>query len=170
MTTNLLFRRTPAPVVIGIALAAVLGSRSTAWAQAAPLVGVWHVTVQGRDCVTNTALGPPTRDLFTYHQDGTVLASTGATVFAPGQRSSGHGTWSHTGGATFTERVLGLLLFDTPPNSPPPLFLAGWQIIFATITISGADQFTATGGAQFYDLNRQLYRSGCATRVGERFK
>jgi hypothetical protein len=38
-----------------------------------------------------------------------------------------------------------------------------------TITLSG-DTFTATGTAQFFNLNREVYRSACVTRSGERFK
>jgi hypothetical protein len=149
----------------------LVASIDTASAQPAALVGVWGVSIQGRDCATNAALGPPSRALFTYHQDGTVLESPGAAIFAPGQRSVGHGIWSG-GGATFTERVIGLLLFDTSPGTPPgsPGFLAGWQVLTATITMIDADRFTATGGAQFFDVNRGAYRSGCATRAAERFK
>jgi hypothetical protein len=34
----------------------------------------------------------------------------------------------------------------------------------------GPDSFTQTGSTQFFNLNREVYRVGCASRVGERFK
>ncbi len=171
MDTSLLRRITRAFIGIVFGSAVLIASAGPALAQGGTLVGIWAASITPRNCSTNAALGPPSRALYTYHQDGTVLESPGALLFAPGQRSDGHGTWTQTGEATFTERVVGLLLFETPPNPPAsPGFLAGWQLITATITMTDADHFTATGGSQFFDINRQVYRSGCATRVAERFR
>ena len=153
-----------------VSAAALLMMVETAAAQAR-LEGVWGVTIQRRDCQTTAALGPPVRALVTFNQGGTLTETNGALAFSPDQRSIGHGTWSQTGGTTFADRTATLLLFDTAANTPPgsPGFQAGWEVTSHTITLSG-DTFTATGTAQFYNLNREVYRSGCVTRSGERFK
>ena len=79
--------------------------------------------------------------------------------------------WTRSGPATFASKFLALILFDTPPNPPPsPGFLTGWQVGTQTATLADADHLTTTGQIQFYDLNRQLYRSICAGANGERFK
>ena len=86
--------------------------------------------------------------------------------------SEGHGTWTSAGGATFRGRVVTMVQFDTPPGTPAglPVFQAGWQIATQTITVTGPDSFTMTGSSQFFNLLREVYRSGCASRVGERFR
>lgn len=144
----------------------------TAFAQGTTLQGVWGIVTQQRDCTTNAPIGPPHRALVTYHQGGTLSDSSAVPAFAAGQRSEIHGFWTHAGGLTYTVRFVTMILFDTPPNTPPgsPGFLTGWQVGSNTITLSGPDNFTATGISQFYDVNRQQYRTGCASRVGERFK
>ena len=150
--------------------AALLIMAETAAAQAR-LEGVWGVTIQRRDCQTTAALGPPVRALVTFDQGGTLTETNGALAFSPGQRSIGHGTWSQATGATLADHTVTLILFDTPANTPPgsPGFQAGWEVTSHTITLSG-DTFTATGTAQFFNLNREVYRSACVTRSGERFK
>jgi hypothetical protein len=149
-----------------------LGLAGPAFAQPRALEGVWGVVTQERNCATNAPLGPTTRALVTYHADGTVTESRYIPVFAPGQLSEGHGIWSHGGGQTFNGRVVTMVQFDSAPGSPPgsPGFQAGWQIATQTITMSGPDNFTMTGSSQFFNLSREPYRTGCASRVGERFK
>jgi hypothetical protein len=151
--------------------AALFGLTSTL-AEAQSLQGVWGVVTQDRDCVTNAPRGLPTRALITYNADGTVRESRYIPVFAPGQLSEAHGIWSHAGGLTYTGRVVTMVLFDTAPGTPPgsPGFQAGWQVATQTITLSGPDGFTMTGSSQFFNTNREIYRAGCASRVGERFK
>ena len=39
-----------------------------------------------------------------------------------------------------------------------------------TITLSGPNNFTSTGRTEFINLNREVWRVGCASRVGERFQ
>jgi hypothetical protein len=65
-----------------------------------------------------------------------------------------------------------MVQFDTAPGTPPgsPGFQAGWQIATQTITLTGLDSFTMTGSSQFFNANREVYRTGCASRVGERFR
>src|SRR5262245_62685899 len=110
-------RTTRKVIALILGSAALTAFAGPAFAQGGSLVGVWGATIQGRDCATNAALGAPSRALYTYYQDGTLLESPGAPIFAPGQRSVGHGNWTQSG-STFTERVVGLFLFDTPPGTP----------------------------------------------------
>src|SRR5215510_11178009 len=58
-------------------------------------VGAWAVQVTLRDCVTHARLGPAFTSLVTRHQGGTVSDYSAAAAFAIGQRTSGHGTWTH---------------------------------------------------------------------------
>ena len=141
----------------------LLGYGSTASAQAMSVPGVWAVTITPRNCATNQPLPvPPHRTLLTFHRDGTSTESVSAATFAIGQRSIGHGTWAHAGGMTFVERTVAMILFDAG------LFQAGWQLITRTITMTDANHYTGSGPSEFYDLNRQLYFTGCASSVGER--
>jgi hypothetical protein len=140
-------------------------------AQGAAIVGVWAIQVTPRDCATNAQVAPPSRALFTFHEGGTLSESTANPGFAPGQRSLGHGVWTSTGPSTYTSRIVAAIVFDTPANPPTsPGFVAGWQIGSQTATLVDADRLATTGQIQFYDANRQLYRTGCASGTGERFK
>ena len=152
-------------------VAVMLGLASPAFGQAR-LEGVWGVVTQDRNCTTNAAQGQPTRALVTYHGDGTVRESRYIPVFAQGQLSEGHGTWNSAGGETFAGKVVSMVNFDTAPGTPPgaPVFQAGWQVATQTIVLTGPDTFTMTGSSQFFNLNREVYRVGCASRVGERFR
>ena len=150
----------------------VLGWAGTALAQSVTLEGVWGIVTQERNCTTNVTMGTPSRALITYHAGGAISESRYIPIFATGQLSEGHGTWRHEGGSTYSGRVVTLLTFETPPGTPPgsPGFQAGWQIATQTITMTGPDSFTMAGSSQFVNGNREVYRVGCATRTGERFK
>jgi hypothetical protein len=64
-----------------------------------------------------------------------------------------------------------MIQFDTAPGTLPgsPGFQAGWQMATNTIELSGPDSFTSTGVCEFVNLSGQVYRVGCASRVGGRF-
>lgn len=174
MTRTCLQRESWAAVVARAAVGAVvlLGPVGPAFAQAHGLEGVWGVTTQDRDCATGVPRGVPTRALVTYHKGGTVDESRHIPVFAIGQLSNGHGNWQYDGGATFVSRVVSMVNFDTPLPVPPgfPAFVAGWQIATQIITMTAANSFTMVGSSEFYNLNRELVRVGCASRTGERFR
>lgn len=141
----------------------LLGYGSTVSAQPMALHGVWAVTISPRNCATNQPLPvPPARTLLTFHGDGTSTESVSAAGFATGQRAIGHGKWVHTGGTTFVERTVAMILFDAG------LYQAGWQLITRTITMTDANNYTSSGPSDFYNLNRQLYFTACASAVGER--
>ena len=155
-------------------------AQSTASAAANGLVGTWVTRVTLRDCATSAPLGS-FNSLVTFHRGGTLSESTGSLGFAPGQRSSGHGTWSRQSGHTYGERIVALILFDTAPNLPgspsfdpglpvSPGFFAGWQTITHTERLSDADHKTSAGTNEFYTSDGVLYRSGCSTATGQRFE
>jgi hypothetical protein len=53
---------------------------------------------------------------------------------------------------------------------PAPGFQAGWQLIGSTYTLTDENRLNLTASVQFYDINRQLYRSACATGTAEQFR
>jgi hypothetical protein len=130
----------------------------------APIEGVWAITGTPRDCATGAVLGAPVRALLTFHQGGTASESVALLLAQPGQRSSGHGVWTQTGGATFVGRVATMIQFDSP------VFQAGWTVETQTITMTNANNFNSVGDVLLYDINRQFLRRICSSRVGERFR
>jgi hypothetical protein len=164
-------RQTAAGLVVGFL--AVVGMSTPAAAQgggAHAIEGVWSMSLTLRDCASGAALGPPFRTLLTFHSGGTLSETPGSTQFAPGQRSSGHGLWSHAGGNSYTARFLAMILFDTPPAPPAPGFQTGWLVVGSNFTMPDSTRLTITASAQFYDINRNVYRSACPTGTAERFQ
>lgn len=168
-------------------LALALVSLGTASASAAedqrpnaPLVGTWAVQVTPRNCTTNAPVAAAFNSLVTFHGDGTISEAAGSVAFAPGQRSPGHGTWTRQSRRTYSQSFVGLILFTTPPNLPgpgfdpslpvSPGFAAGWQTISHTLTLTDADHATSAGTNAFYDVDRNVYRTGCSTAIAERFQ
>ena len=154
------------------ALLIMLGVANHASAQAMTLQGTWFVVTQQRNCTTQAPIGAPHRAIVTYHAGGTLSDSSAVPGFAIGQRSEGHGTWSHDGGHTYAARWVAMLQFDTAPNTPPgsPGFQAGWQVATNNISLTGPDGFTSDGVSEFVNLSGQVYRVACASRTAERFK
>jgi hypothetical protein len=145
------------------------------------LAGAWTVQVTLRDCTTNAPLGPPFNSLVSFHEGGTLSEGTASLSFAPGQRSPGHGTWARKGHRTFGQQVVALILFDTEPNLPgtptfdpsqpiSPGFFAGWVTVSHTVELSDSDHLTSAGTNAFYKTSGEVYRTGCSTAVGQRFK
>ena len=94
----------------------------------------------------------------------------GTTQFSAGQRSPGHGVWSHTTGNSFAGRFVAMILYDTPPAPPAPGFQAGWQIVTSTFDLLDPNRLTLAATVQFFDLNRNIYRTACPTGTAERFQ
>jgi hypothetical protein len=145
------------------------------------LEGVWFVQVTVRDCTTDAPLGAPFTSLGSFHEGGTLSDSTSTMSFAIGQRTDGHGTWKQTGEDTYHQKIVALIVFDTPPNLPgivgfdptrpiSPGFFAGWQTVTHTIQIADANHFTSAGTNAFYKADGTRYRTGCSTSIAERFK
>ena len=143
-------------VMLSMAVALVLSAASAASAQQTAaegqtVQGVWYVQVTIRDCATRAALAPAVNSLVTFAAGGTLHESVGGGGFAPGQRSDGHGTWTHKGGRTYDQRFVSM-------------------INFATVTTIDADHIESAGTNSFYRLNGEVYRTGCSTATGTRFE
>jgi hypothetical protein len=163
-------RRVSLGMLTGMLLCFSVQAASAQGSGAQALVGAWAIQVTLRDCSTGAALGPPFRSLVTFHQGGTLSESPASTAFAAGQRSDGHGLWTHDGGNRFIQKMIALILFETAPNLPvSPGFFAGWQTVTHTIEVTG-DTLSSSGTNGFFRTDRSLYRSGCSTATGERFK
>jgi len=147
-----------------------LAQSSNSASDALRIEGTWLVQVTLRNCASGAALSS-VNSIVTFASGGTLAETPGATAFAPGQRSDGHGNWSHLGGQTYTQRFIALIRFDTPPNPPTsPGFLAGWQTVTHTVELVDSQNFSSRGINEFFDSNGNLYRSGCSTTVGRRFE
>jgi hypothetical protein len=155
---------------VGLVLAgASAASAQQSAAQARTVEGVWHVQVTIRDCATGVALAPVVNSLVTFAAGGTLHESVGGGGFAPGQRSDGHGTWTHKGGQTYDQRFVATINFSTAPG-PGPGFEAGWIKVHHTVEVLDADHVESAGTNRFYRLNGEVYRTGCSTATGTRFE
>src|SRR2546427_1994598 len=113
----------------------VMAQSNTSDSQA-NLVGAWVVQVTLRNCTTNAPLGPSFNSLVTFHRGGTLSETAGSLAFAIGQRSPGTGAWARDGAHVYLQRMVALILFDTPPNLPfSPGFFAGWQTVTHTVEL-----------------------------------
>jgi hypothetical protein len=161
-------------IALALAGTLVVASSRTVIAQsdesASGLGGTWIVQVTLRDCATGAPRGSFT-SLVTFHRGGTMSESTASPAFAIGQRPPGTGTWTQQAGQTYLQRMIALILFDTPPNLPvSPGFFAGWQEVTHTIELVNAAHFTSSGTNEFYKADGTVYRTGCSTAVGRRFE
>jgi hypothetical protein len=154
-------------VLVGLAHSSASAQQSSSEARTLP--GVWFVQVIVRNCATGEALAPPVNSLVTFAAGGTLRESVSGGGFAPGQRSDGHGTWTHTGGRTYDQRFVVMINFTTGPG-PGPGFEAGWMKIQHTVTMIDADHIESAGTNRFYRLNGEVYRTGCSTATGRRFE
>ncbi|HEY7500097.1 MAG TPA: hypothetical protein VH740_16365 [Vicinamibacterales bacterium] len=167
---------------LGLAAALLMTSAGTATAESSRgLVGAWSVQVTLRDCTSGAPIGSPFNALVSFHEGGTISESAGSSGFAIGQRGPGHGTWSRKDRTTFRQKMIALILFDTAPNLPgtpgfdptkpvTPGFFAGWQTVTHTVDLVDADNLSSSGTNAFYKTTGELYRTGCSTAIGQRFK
>jgi len=136
------------------------------------LHGVWNVTVNLTNCQTGATMGPPFSSLLTFASGGTMAEATANPAFGVGQRGDGQGFWFRTGRRSYQAKSVALIAYTTPANLPAsPGFNAGSQTITQEITFNDdADTLDAKASIQFADTTGTVYRSGCATARGERFK
>ena len=164
----------PAALALSMGVALVLSAAGAASAQqsnsqARTVQGVWQVQVTIRDCATGAALAPAVNSLVTFAAGGTLHESVSGGGFAPGQRSDGHGTWTHKGGQTYDQRFVSMINFATAPG-PGPGFEAGWLKVQHTVEVIDADHIESAGSNSFSRLNGEVYRTGCSTAAGTRFE
>ena len=163
-----------AAVVLSTGVAPLLSASGAASAQqsasqARTVAGVWYVQVTIRNCATGAALAPPVNSLVTFASGGTLHESVSGGGFAPGQRSDGHGTWTHKGGQTYDQRFVTMINFATAPG-PGPGFDAGWLTVRHTVEVLDADHIESAGSNSFHRLNGEVYRTGCSTATGTRLE
>jgi hypothetical protein len=154
---------------VGLMLSCASASAQQSAGQGRTVQGVWYVQVTLRDCSTGVALAPPVNSLVTFAPGGTVHESVGNGGFAPGQRSDGHGIWTHEGGQTYSQRFVAMINFASAPG-PGPGFEAGWLVVQHKVTMIDADHTESAGINSFYRRNGEVYRSGCSTATGTRFE
>ena len=157
---------------MGLVLVALSASGASAQQSAGDgrtLQGVWYVQVTIRHCETQVALAPPVNSLVTFAAGGTLQESVSGGGFAPGQRSNGHGTWTHTAGHTYDQRFVSMINFATSPG-PGPGFEAGWMKVHHRVEVIDANHIESSGTNTFYRLNGEVYRTGCSTATGTRFE
>ena len=148
--------------------ASAVGAQQSA-SQIRTVQGVWYVKVTIRDCASGVALAPAVNSLVTFGVGGTLHESVSGGGFAPGQRSDGHGTWTHGEGQTYDQRFVSMINFATAPG-PGPGFEAGWMKVQHKVTMTDADHIESAGTNSFYRLNGEVYRTGCSTATGTRFE
>jgi hypothetical protein len=145
-----------------------LGARGSSWKD---IQGVWLVQVTLRNCASGAPLGPAFPSVVSFHEGGTVSETTTAPAFAIGQRTSGQGTWDTLGHDTYTQKMIALIAFDTPPNLPvSPGFFAGSAVVTQTVELVDRDHISSTGTNAFYRTDGTVYRTGCSTATGTRFE
>jgi len=178
MTSNITGRRRLAGkwgvAVLTAAIAMVPGGsmlRASAAENWHAIEGVWLVQVQLRICATGAPLGPPFSSVVTFHPGGTISEGTANRAFAPGQRTDAQGVWETLGHGAYSQRMVSLIAFSTDPNLPTtPGFLEGWQVVEQTVESTDADHMTSSGTNAFYRTDGTVYRTGCSTAIGTRFK
>jgi len=145
-------------------------AQSTNAASGHGLAGVWFVQVTLRSCTTQTPMGT-FNSLGSFHEGGTVSESTASPAFDPGQRGPGTGTWTFNGHQQYSQRIIALITFDSPPAFPrSPGFLTGWSTVSHTIELTDANHATSSGTNEFYKADGTLYRAGCSTAEWVRFE
>jgi hypothetical protein len=152
-----------------ILLTASLAAAQASNSRGRTVEGVWYVEVTPLNCTTGAPAGPVINSLVTFAAGGTLVEAAGGTGFAPGQRSPGHGTWTHKGGPTYNQRFTAMILFTTSPG-PGPGFEAGWQTVDHTVEVIDADHIESAGTNTLYRLTGEVYRTGFSRATGERFK
>lgn len=101
-----------------------------------------------------------------------MVGSTTNPGFAVAQRGPDQGIWNRTARRTFSAKSVAFLYFTTPPNPPlNPGFQAGTQELTQAIELDEAlDEFKSDATTEFFDVNGNSYRQGCASAVAQRFE
>jgi hypothetical protein len=139
------------------------------WSNSPTLQGTWRVHVRIRDCNTGVER-PPFASFNIFARGGTATGVSSKGAFEPGQRSPDAGIWTRVGRHHYKAIAEALILFDSQPHGPFPGFSAGFQRITQEIELKNANEFTSDATTEFFDLDRNLLSSGCASAIGTRFE
>jgi hypothetical protein len=131
------------------------------------LEGVWLVQITPRNCTTGDPIPAAAfESLFTFHRDGTMLASFRNNTFVL-ERTAAHGLWRRDRGwSDYSFKFVHLRR-----NLTTGLF-AGKQEGGGTLVLSeSGDEFTTDGSTIGYNGDdTPAGPGGCANSVGTRFK
>ncbi|HZF15582.1 MAG TPA: hypothetical protein VE046_06535 [Steroidobacteraceae bacterium] len=130
------------------------------------LTGTWRVTVSTYDCAT-LVQNPSFKSLLTFNIDGTMIETTSAPLFQPGQRTSGYGYWYKTGRNFYRAVSEAFIQFSTPPVMGPPLS-RGSQRIEQGIEFQDRNHWTSEATTSFSDESGTVVLAFCAAATGER--
>lgn len=129
------------------------------------LTGTWRVTVTTYDCAT-LVQNPSFKSLVTFNIDGTMIETTSAPLFQPGQRSSGYGFWERTGRNFYRAVSEAFIQFPSPPMGPP--LKRGSQRIDQGITFQDRNHWTSHATTAFSDESGTVVLAFCASASAER--
>jgi hypothetical protein len=122
------------------------------------LEGVWDISITVRSCATGAALGTG-RVIHMFIDGGTYTE-----IADRENRSAGLGTWRHLGGRSYATRHKSIEYSTTGTFN-------GTTVITREIELSKTgDEFTATTTFENFDVNDQLFNTGCATSTATRFE
>jgi hypothetical protein len=130
------------------------------------LTGTWRVTVTTYNCST-LVQNPSFQSFLTFSLDGTLVETTSAPMFQPGQRSSGHGFWERTGRNFYHAVSEAFIQFGSTPPMGPPL-KRGYQRIEQGISFTDRNHFSSDATATFFDETGAVVVSLCASAAAER--
>lgn len=150
-----------------IVLPALSGAQIPVFAQSAQeqreqeqqgLEGVWDINITVRSCATGAALGTG-RVIHMFIDGGTYTE-----IADRANRSAGLGTWRHLGGRSYATRHKSIEYSTTGTFN-------GTTVITREIELSKTgNEFTATTNFENFDVNDQLFNTGCATSTATRFE
>jgi hypothetical protein len=154
---------------LGLLMLSLTATSARAQSEQSPngLTGAWWVTVTQVNCVTRAPLPIPSfSSMLLFSRGGTLSETTSNPGFAPGQRSTGFGTWAAASDDTYTASDVAFILFSS--NS----FQRGTQKLSHVISLnSDGSAFTDVATLQFFDTTGTVpYISGCATATGTRLR
>ena len=120
------------------------------------LVGSWVATVN-----VDPAIGvPPFKELYTFHNDGTLVMVDDNAPGPPFPFTPGHGVWKRSNGG-YVYKVVNLI-YD------PTTFLSnGNTSILNNVKVDG-DNFSGTGHGKFFGPDGVLLFEADATIIGTR--
>lgn len=125
------------------------------------IVGVWDVRVTRRDCQTGDSLGvnSPVMNMFNY--GGTLVETSSGS---PTRRGPGLGTWEYDGRQRY-KAVFRFFRFNIDGS------YAGIRRVSRTIELDqDLNEFTAIATDELFDVNGNLFQTGCATEAATRLE
>jgi hypothetical protein len=130
------------------------------------LTGTWRATVTTYNCST-LVQNPSFQSFVTFSLDGTLVETTAAPMFQPGQRSPGHGFWERTRRNFYRAVSEAFIQFSSTPPMGPPL-KRGYQRIEQGITFSDRNHYSSEATATFFDESGAVVIALCASADAER--